>query len=93
MYKVVQIWPGLIVCKQVTVCPGHIWTTLYVLVFHDLLCASISVPKWGYVSRNFCDSFDLIAFNFYLNGVIQLALLPFVLNVYNHIFLHYVHMF
>jgi hypothetical protein len=29
MYKVVQIWPGLIVCKQVTVCPGHIWTTLY----------------------------------------------------------------
>ena len=30
MYKVVQIWPGLFVCKQVTVCPGHIWTTLYV---------------------------------------------------------------
>jgi hypothetical protein len=30
MYKVVQIWPGLIVCKQVTVCPGHILTTLYV---------------------------------------------------------------
>ena len=29
IYKVVQIWPGLIVCKQVTVCPGHIWTTLY----------------------------------------------------------------
>ena len=28
-YKVVQLWPGLIVCKQVTVCPGHIWTTLY----------------------------------------------------------------
>jgi hypothetical protein len=28
MYKVVQIWPGLFVCKQVTVCPGHIWTTL-----------------------------------------------------------------
>jgi hypothetical protein len=27
--KVVQIWPGLFVCKQVTVCPGHIWTTLY----------------------------------------------------------------
>jgi hypothetical protein len=23
-YKVVQIWPGLFVCKQVTVCPGHI---------------------------------------------------------------------
>jgi hypothetical protein len=29
IYKVVQIWPGLIVCKLVTVCPGHIWTTLY----------------------------------------------------------------
>jgi hypothetical protein len=29
MYKVVQIWPGLFVCKQVTVCPSHIWTTLY----------------------------------------------------------------
>jgi hypothetical protein len=26
---VVQTWPGLIVCKLVTVCPGHIWTTLY----------------------------------------------------------------
>jgi hypothetical protein len=26
--RVVQIWPGLFVCKQVTVCPGHIWTTL-----------------------------------------------------------------
>jgi hypothetical protein len=32
IYKVVQIWPGLFVCKQVTVCPGHIWTTLYVAV-------------------------------------------------------------
>jgi hypothetical protein len=30
LYKVVQIWPGLIVCKLVTVCPGHIWTTLYI---------------------------------------------------------------
>jgi hypothetical protein len=32
IYKVVQIWPGLILCKEVTVCPGHIWTTLYILV-------------------------------------------------------------
>ena len=31
-YKVVQIWPGLFVCKQVTVCPGHIWTTLYIYI-------------------------------------------------------------
>jgi hypothetical protein len=29
LYKVVQIWPGLIVCKLVTVRPGHIWTTWY----------------------------------------------------------------
>jgi hypothetical protein len=29
---VVQIWPGLFVCKQVTVCPGYIWTTLYILL-------------------------------------------------------------
>jgi hypothetical protein len=28
-YKVVQIWPGRFVCKQVTVCPGHIWSILY----------------------------------------------------------------
>jgi hypothetical protein len=32
IYKVVKIWPGLFVCKQVTVCPGHVWTTLYILV-------------------------------------------------------------
>ena len=32
LYKVVQIWPGRFVCKQVTVCPGHIWTTLYLAV-------------------------------------------------------------
>jgi hypothetical protein len=31
LYKVVQIRPGLFVCKQVTVCPGHIRTTLYKL--------------------------------------------------------------
>jgi hypothetical protein len=28
LYKVVQIWPGLFLCKQLTLCPGHIWTTL-----------------------------------------------------------------
>jgi hypothetical protein len=27
-HKVVQIWPGLSVCKEDTVYPGHIWTTL-----------------------------------------------------------------
>jgi hypothetical protein len=30
IYKVVQIWPELFVCKQVTVGPGHIWTNLYI---------------------------------------------------------------
>jgi hypothetical protein len=30
MYRVVQIWLGRFVCKQVTVCPDHIWTTLYI---------------------------------------------------------------
>jgi len=28
-YKVVQIWPGLFVCKSGDISPGHIWTTLY----------------------------------------------------------------
>ena len=31
-HKVVQLRPGLIVCKQVTVCPGHILTTLYIYI-------------------------------------------------------------
>ena len=26
--KVVQIWPGLFVCKSSDTSPGHIWTTL-----------------------------------------------------------------
>jgi hypothetical protein len=30
-YKVVQIWPGLIVCEQAAISPGHIWTTLYIV--------------------------------------------------------------
>jgi hypothetical protein len=33
IHKVVQIWPGLFVCKQVTVFPGHIWTTLYIYMY------------------------------------------------------------
>jgi hypothetical protein len=44
IYKVVQIWPGLIVCKQVTVCPGHIWTTLYIA------CLALTM----YVQEYFC---------------------------------------
>jgi hypothetical protein len=52
-YKVVQIWSGRFVCKQVTVCPGHIWTTLY-LNRDLLLCSevgdSMSFPKYLYLS-------------------------------------------
>jgi hypothetical protein len=55
-YKVVQIWPGLIVCKQVTVCPGHIWTTLYIYLCmcarmhtrahtHQVLYPDLSMPS------------------------------------------------
>ena len=32
LYKVVQIWPGLFVCKQAGYSPGHIWTTLYLFI-------------------------------------------------------------
>jgi hypothetical protein len=42
-YKVVQIWSGLFVCKQITVCPGHIWTTLYITV---LQCWNTSARKY-----------------------------------------------
>jgi hypothetical protein len=41
-YKVVQIWPGLIVCKQVTVYPGYIWTTLYLC---PVWCLSREPPQ------------------------------------------------
>jgi hypothetical protein len=45
-YKVVQIWPGLIVCKQVTVCPGDIWTTLYTVLPHFLVVEGSAI-KYG----------------------------------------------
>jgi hypothetical protein len=34
---------GWFVCKQVTVCPGHIWTTLHV---HCLSCLIMSQASW-----------------------------------------------
>jgi hypothetical protein len=58
-YKVVQIWPGLIVCKQVTVCPGHIWTTLYLnkclmgLINNVFKITFDPLYKWW---NNFCSS-------------------------------------
>jgi hypothetical protein len=39
IYKVVQMWPGLFVCKQVTVCPDHIWTTLYYNLLYFIYCS------------------------------------------------------
>jgi hypothetical protein len=48
-YKVVQIWPGLFLCKQVTVCPRHIWTTLYMGFSTNqwwLYLLSVQLEKW-----------------------------------------------
>jgi hypothetical protein len=46
LYKMVQIWPGLTVCKQVTVCPGHIWTTLYFLPLLISLLRYSTASEW-----------------------------------------------
>jgi hypothetical protein len=45
LYKVVNIWPGLFVCIQVTVCPGHIWTTLYYLNLFFFIVSAYA-PPW-----------------------------------------------
>jgi hypothetical protein len=46
LYKVVQIWLGRFVCKQVTVCPGHILTTLYICIISTVLCkTSLNLAK------------------------------------------------
>jgi hypothetical protein len=51
-YKVVQIWPGRFVCKQVTVFPGHIWTTLYLTwnssVWEDMCVCMLVCPYHWY---------------------------------------------
>ena len=57
IYKVVQIWPGLFVCKQVTVCSGHIWTTLYMQApDHVCVRARARVLNWWLWACN-CSSF------------------------------------
>ena len=43
IYKVVQIWPGLFVCKQAGYSPGHIWTTLYIIPFWEFYFLPFSV--------------------------------------------------
>ena len=35
MYKVVQIWPGQTVICLHTISPGHIWTTLYIVLYRQ----------------------------------------------------------
>jgi hypothetical protein len=58
IYKVVQIWPGLFVCKQVTVCPGHIWTTLYmyniyyIIYIWEMGCAIGICSSWAIFQRH-----------------------------------------
>jgi hypothetical protein len=54
MYMVVQIWPGLFVCKQVTVCPGHIWTTLCNVTSSRVHETIVAVEKWYYVYLFVC---------------------------------------
>ena len=51
-YKVVQIWPGLFVCKQVTVCPGHIWTTLYIK-FQEIVQTTNLIKEFSFIGINF----------------------------------------
>jgi small-conductance mechanosensitive channel len=70
MYKVVQIWPALIVCKQVTVCPGRIWITLYFYIstFRSMcavpnmavFCSSLTSWIPGTLLRYFLNDFDMV---------------------------------
>ena len=56
MYKVVQIWPGLFACKQVTVCPGHIWTTMYIKQAAWFLLDWVQYQTWLFYNNHyFCD--------------------------------------
>jgi hypothetical protein len=47
MYNVVQIWSGLFVCKQVALCSGHIWTTLYMAFMDTWKCATTICTATG----------------------------------------------
>jgi hypothetical protein len=46
MYKVVQIWPGLFVCKPVTVSPGHIWTLFLCVCIYIYIYICKVVQIW-----------------------------------------------
>jgi hypothetical protein len=45
MYKVVQIWPGLFTLVYTQISSGHIWTTLYILIFSAIFVWNISHCK------------------------------------------------
>ena len=79
IYKVVQIWPGLFVCKQVTVCPGHIWTTLYIgaSISEDISASIFRVqrapPKCWYPCTGTCGLIQenlniCVYFNYIVDG-------------------------
>ena len=51
------------VCKYVTVCPGHIWTTLYKVIFIKHLCFTILHAA---TKNKIKENFDFIYFT--LNG-------------------------
>ena len=48
LYKVVQIWPGLFTLVYTQISPGHIWTTLYIVIKQQ------RGPNAGWMSRTCC---------------------------------------
>jgi hypothetical protein len=40
IYKVIQIWPGQTVTCLHKNRPGHIWTTVYIMLFHTVYSAT-----------------------------------------------------
>jgi len=58
IYKVVQIWLGLFVCKSGDISPGHIWTTLYYAVtahLHSTVAVTFTqlLKKWNLTYKTF----------------------------------------
>ena len=50
-YKVVQIWPGLLVCNSGDISPGNIWTIFYVCVY---VCMYMRLYVRVYVRIHVC---------------------------------------
>jgi hypothetical protein len=47
LYKVVQIWPGQTVTCLHTISPGHIWTTLYLILQKTNYCIRLNNCNFG----------------------------------------------